>query len=162
MKIGILMGSDSDWPIMKKAVDVLKDFGVGFEVIVASAHRTPQDVHDFVKRLEKEGAQAFIAGAGAAAHLAGAVSSLTVLPVIAVPLNATGLNGLDALLATVQMPSGLPVATMAIDGAKNAGLLATQICALQDETIATKYRAFREDMVEQVRTKNARIQNELK
>ena len=156
------MGSDSDWPVMQKAVAVLDEFNIAYDVVVASAHRTPDKVHEFVKHIEESAGVAFIAGAGAAAHLAGVVASLTTLPVIAVPLNATGLNGIDSLLSTVQMPSGIPVATMAIDGAKNAALFAVQICALQDEDLAKAYRKYRLDMRKAVATKNDRIQKIIK
>lgn len=162
MKIGIIMGSDSDWPVMQKAVAILDEFKVDYDVVVASAHRTPEAVRPFVKSVEETGGVAFIAGAGAAAHLAGVVASLTTLPVIGIPLNATGLNGIDSLLSTVQMPSGLPVATMAIDGAKNAALFCVQICALQDNKIADDYRQYRLDMKKQVQAKNAKIQELLK
>lgn len=158
MKIGIIMGSDSDWPIMQKAVGVLKEFEIDFDVVVASAHRTPEAVHEFVKKVENEGGIAFIAGAGAAAHLAGVVASITTLPVIGIPLNATGLNGIDSLLSTVQMPSGLPVATMAIDGAKNAALFAVQIASLSDEKLKEKYRNYRLEMKVEVQRKNEKIQ----
>lgn len=158
MKIGIIMGSDSDWPIMQKAVGVLKEFEIDFDVVVASAHRTPEAVYEFVKKVENEGGIAFIAGAGAAAHLAGVVASITTLPVIGIPLNATGLNGIDSLLSTVQMPSGLPVATMAIDGAKNAALFAVQIASLSDEKLKEKYRNYRLEMKVEVQRKNEKIQ----
>ncbi len=140
--VAILMGSKSDWPVMKQAADVLVEFGVSFEARVLSAHRTPRQTVLYIKEREASGTRVFIAGAGAAAHLAGACAALTVLPVIGVPLAATELNGLDALLATVQMPPGMPVATMAIGemGAVNAGLLAISI-------LATERNALREALV---------------
>lgn len=161
MKVGIVMGSDSDLAVMKKAAQVLKDFDIEFEMVIASAHRTPEEVKKFVTRMEAEGALAIIAGAGAAAHLPGVIASFTVLPVIGVPLNATALKGVDALLAIVQMPSGMPVATMAVDGAKNAALFAVQIGAAQNEALRNKYKAYREDMAKQVIAKNEKLQAEL-
>ncbi len=161
MKIGIIMGSDSDLKIMKKAAQILSEFGIDYEMIIASAHRTPEAVKSFVRGIEDDGGVAFIAGAGAAAHLPGVVASLTVLPVIGVPLDATALKGMDALLSIVQMPSGMPVATMAIDGAKNAGLLAVQICATADEELKEKYIAYRQAMAEEVLAKNKIIEKEM-
>lgn len=158
MKVGIIMGSDSDFPIMKKAVDVLKEFGVEYEVLLASAHRTPVAVRDFASGAEERGISVIIAGAGMAAHLPGVVASFTTLPVIGVPLESGSLKGMDALLAIVQMPSGMPVATMAVNGAKNAALLALQIGAVSDPALAAKYKAYREDMANQVMEKNKKIQ----
>lgn len=161
MKVGIVMGSDSDLGVMKKAADVLKKFGIDYEMVIASAHRTPEEVKKFVTRLEAEDAIAFIAGAGAAAHLPGVIASFTVLPVIGVPLNATALKGIDALLAIVQMPSGMPVATMAVDGAKNAALFAVQIGAAQDAELKAQYKTYRDDMAKAVIAKNEKLQAEL-
>ena len=161
MKVGIVMGSDSDLGIMKKAADVLKEFGIDYEMVIASAHRTPEEVKKFVTRLEAEGAIAFIAGAGAAAHLPGVIASFTVLPVIGVPLNATALKGIDALLAIGQMPSGMPVATMAVDGAKNAALFAVQIGAAQNAKLKEQYKTYRDDMAKVVIAKNEKLQAEL-
>ncbi len=161
MKIGIVMGSDSDLPIMKKATEVLKEFSLPYEMVIASAHRTPAEVKAFVERLEAEGAVAFVAGAGAAAHLPGVIASYTTKPVIGVPINATALKGMDALLAIVQMPSGMPVATVAIDGAKNAALLAIQICATKDEALQESYKKYRENMAKEVILKNDKLQKEL-
>lgn len=161
MKVGIVMGSDSDFSVMKGAVDVCKEFGVECEVVVASAHRTPERVHQFVKDAEEKGYTCIIAGAGAAAHLPGVVASYTTLPVIGVPIDATSLKGMDALLAIVQMPSGMPVATMAINGAKNAGLLAIQMGAISDEGLRKKYEAYRQDMAASVEKKNKRLQEQL-
>lgn len=158
MKVGIIMGSDSDFPVMKKAVDVLKEFGVEFEVLLASAHRTPAAVKEFAEGAEQRGISVIIAGAGMAAHLPGVVASFTTLPVIGVPLESGSLKGMDALLAIVQMPSGMPVATMAVNGAKNAALLALQIGAVSDPDLAAKYKAYREDMANQVMEKNKKIQ----
>ena len=142
-QVAVIMGSDSDWPILKPAVELLKQFGIAAEVTVASAHRTPAKVRTFVESAPEKGVGAFIVGAGAAAHLAGVVASYTTLPVIGVPINATSLNGMDALLSTVMMPSGIPVATVAVDGAKNAALLAIEILAVTDGALAEKLAAHR-------------------
>ena len=158
MKVAIIMGSDSDWNIMKAAVDTLKNFGVEAEVTIASAHRTPQKLHDFVKN---SSAQIFIAAAGMAAHLAGVVASLTTKPVIGVPINSEPFKGLDSLLSTVQMPGGIPVATVAVNGAKNAALLATEILALQDETLAKKLISYREQMAAEIELKAKRLKEVL-
>lgn len=161
MKVGILIGSDSDFPIVKPAIDQLKKFGIEYELKVASAHRTPNRVREFVINGEKNGIKAFIAAAGAAAHIAGVVASYTTLPVIGVPINATPLNGLDALLSTVQMPSGVPVATMAVNGAKNAAIFVAQIFALTDETLAQKLKDYREELADKVREKSQRVESQL-
>ena len=161
MKVGILIGSDSDFPIMKPAVEFLKSFGIEFELRVASAHRTPNRVREFVANADKSGIRAFIVGAGAAAHLAGVVASYTTLPIVAVPINATPLNGLDALLSTVQMPSGVPVATMAVNGAKNSAIFVAEIFALSDESLAKKLKDYRDEMADKVNEKNLRVQNQL-
>ena len=162
MKVAVLMGSDSDWPILKPAVELLKHFGIEPVVKVASAHRTPSIVRDFVMEADhdKEFA-AFIVAAGAAAHLAGVVASYTIKPVIGVPVNATPLNGMDALLSTVQMPSGIPVGTMAINGSKNAALFAVQILALSDETLAAKLKEHRVNLAKEVEQKSDRVQAQL-
>ncbi|MBF0587647.1 MAG: 5-(carboxyamino)imidazole ribonucleotide mutase [Magnetococcales bacterium] len=159
-KVGILMGSDSDWDVMKEAGSVLKSFDIPFEMSVSSAHRTPERTHEYAASAAERGIQAMIIGAGAAAHLAGVVASQTNLPVIGVPLNATAVNGMDALLATVQMPGGIPVATMAIGkaGAKNAGLFAAQIIALSDKELAARLAQYRKDMVAAVMKKDAALQ----
>ena len=158
MKVAIIMGSDSDWGVMKAAVDTLKSFGVDVELTVASAHRTPDKVHDFVKN---SSAQIFIAAAGMAAHLAGVVASLTTKPVIGVPINSEPFKGLDALLSTVQMPGGVPVATMAVNGAKNAAIFAAEILALQDDTLAEKLSAYRQKMAAEVELKDQRLKEVL-
>ena len=152
VQVGIIMGSDSDFPLMKKAVDVLEEFGVGYEVKVSSAHRTPEDTLTYAETAVERGLKVIIAGAGAAK---------TTLPVIGVPINATALNGLDALYAIVQMPSGVPVASVGIDGAKNAGLLAVQILATADDSLRDKLARYKEDMKESVQKKNAKIQETL-
>lgn len=142
-KVGILMGSASDMPVVKKALDTLTSLEIPFEVHVYSAHRTPVEAAEFTKNAKKNGFGVIIAAAGMAAHLAGAVAANTTLPVIGIPCKSTNLDGLDALLATVQMPSGIPVATVAIDGATNAALLAAEILALSDDALAEKLEAKR-------------------
>jgi 5-(carboxyamino)imidazole ribonucleotide mutase len=162
--VALLMGSDSDWPTVKEACTVLGEFGVPFEAHVLSAHRSPEDLVSYVKQGEDRGLRVFIAAAGGAAHLAGTVAAHTARPVIGIPIETAALGGIDSLLATVQMPGGVPVATMAIGagGARNAGLLAVQILALADAALAEKLRQYRADQVEQVRKKDKRIQAELK
>lgn len=137
-KVGIIMGSDSDLPVVQKAVNILREFEVPFEVHVYSAHRTPVEARDFAVNARQSGFGAIIAAAGMAAHLAGAMAAGTTLPVIGIPIKSAGLGGIDALLSTVQMPTGLPVATVAIDGAANAALLAVQILAVEDAALAKK------------------------
>ncbi|MCR5175328.1 MAG: 5-(carboxyamino)imidazole ribonucleotide mutase [Anaerovibrio sp.] len=161
MKAAIIMGSDSDWPILKPAYELLKQFGIESEVVVASAHRTPGKVKEIVSTAPERGVGAFISAAGAAAHLGGVIASYTTLPVIGVPINATSLNGMDALLSTVQMPSGIPVATMAINGAKNAAIFVAEIFALSDDNIKTKLVKYREKMVEDVEVKAKRVEQSL-
>lgn len=158
MKVAIIIGSDSDWSVMKSAVETLKNFSVDVELTVASAHRTPQKVHDAVKNSD---AQIFIAAAGMAAHLAGVVASLTTRPVIGVPINSEPFKGLDALLSTVQMPGGVPVATMAVNGAKNAAFFAVEILALQDEGLAKKLIAYRKQMAEAIELKDKKLKEVL-
>ncbi len=157
------MGSKSDFDIAKDAVDILKGFGIEYEVIVSSAHRTPERTLEWAKTAEQRGLDAIIALAGAAAHLAGVVASETNLPVIAVPVSATSLNGLDALLSMVQMPGGIPVATMAIGkaGAKNAGIFAGQIIARSNSEVAAKVAQYKEDMKEKVYKDNEAVQEML-
>ena len=158
MKVAIIMGSDSDWSVMKTAVDILKDFSVETELTVASAHRTPDKVRDFVKN---SSAQVFIAAAGMAAHLAGVVASLTTRPVIGVPINSEPFKGLDALLSTVQMPGGVPVATMAVNGAKNAALFAIEILSLQNNALAEKISAYRQKMAAEIEIKDKKLKEAL-
>jgi len=155
------MGSDSDWPVLKPAVEFLKQFGIESVVEVASAHRTPARVREFVTSAPEQGVGCFIVAAGAAAHLAGVVASYTTLPVIGVPINATPLNGMDALLSTVQMPSGVPVGTMAVNGAKNAAVFAVEIFAVQDQALQAKLADYRAEMVKGVEEKAARVQAQL-
>lgn len=161
MKAAVIMGSDSDLPILQPALDTLNDFGIVTEVIIASAHRTPQKVHDFAATAEERGVKVIIAAAGAAAHLPGVVASFTTVPVIGVPVNSTSLGGLDALLSIVQMPAGIPVATMAINGAKNAAIFAAQIIATGDASLAAKLAKFRERLAAEVEAKAARAQEKL-
>jgi len=160
-QVAVLMGSDSDWEVMQGAVARLRVFGIGCEVHVMSAHRTPARVSAYVGDAAARGVAVFIAAAGAAAHLAGVVAAHTTRPVIGVPLAATSLNGLDALLATVQMPSGVPVATVAVGGAENAGILAAQILAVGDAALAAKLDAFKQDMAAKATEKDARLQEKL-
>ena len=155
------MGSDSDWPIMKPAVELLKEFGVEVDVIVASAHRTPAKVHEYAENARENGVGVIIAAAGAAAHLAGVIASYATLPVIGVPINATPLNGLDALLSTVQMPSGIPVATMAVNGAKNAAVFALEIFGAGDAAVAKQLEGYREKLREGVAKKAARVASQV-
>ena len=157
-KIGIIMGSDSDMPTVSKAVDTLKNFGVPYEVHVFSAHRTPEQAKQFSSYARSNGFGAIIAAAGMAAHLAGAIAANTTLPVIGIPINSGKLNGIDALLSTVQMPSGIPVATVAIDGAINAALLCIQILAVEDTELAEKLDTKRAADAAKVLEKNAAIE----
>ena len=157
-KVGIIMGSDSDLPIVKKATDMLKTLDIPFEVHVYSAHRTPVEARDFAVNARANGFGAILAFAGMAAHLAGAIAANTTLPVIGVPCKGGCVDGLDALLSTVQMPSGIPVATVAIDGAANAALLAIQILAVSDEELAEKLMVSRAQAAAKVLEKNAEIE----
>ena len=149
-KVGIVMGSDSDLPIIRKCTDTLTALGIPFEVHVYSAHRTPAEAGDFARNAKKNGFGVMIAAAGMAAHLAGAIAANTTLPVIGVPIKASVLDGMDALLSTVQMPAGIPVATVAIDGAENAALLAIQILAVEDKELAKKLQDAREQKMQKI------------
>ena len=157
-KVAILMGSDSDLPVVEKGINVLKEYSVPFEVHVYSAHRTPVQAAEFVKGAKENGFGVIIAAAGMAAHLAGAVAANTTLPVIGIPVSSKNLGGMDALLATVQMPTGMPVAAVAIDGAANAALLAVQILALQDENLDEKLVASRKAGEQKVLEKNRAVE----
>lgn len=157
-KVAVIMGSDSDLPVVEKAIDTLREFGIPFEVHVYSAHRTPEETKNFVSKAKENGFGVMIAAAGMAAHLAGAVAANTVLPVIGIPVSAKKLDGLDALLSTVQMPSGIPVATVAVDGAKNAAILAAQILALSAEELYAKLVEDRSNAAKTVLKKNAKIE----
>ena len=158
-KVGIIMGSDSDLPVVQKAADVLSDFGVPYEIHIYSAHRTPVEAREFSTTAKEKGVGVIIAAAGMAAHLAGAMAAGTTLPVIGIPIKSEQLGGLDALLSTVQMPSGIPVATVAIDGAKNAAVLAVEILALSDEELSAKLEKFRADGTAAALKKDAAINN---
>ena len=158
-KVGIIMGSDSDLPVVQKAADVLRDFGVPYEIHIYSAHRTPVEAREFSTTAKEKGFGVIIAAAGMAAHLAGAMAAGTTLPVIGIPIKSEQLGGLDALLSTVQMPSGIPVATVAIDGAKNAAVLAVEILALGDEELSAKLEKFRADGTAAALKKDAAINN---
>lgn len=157
-KVAVIMGSDSDLPVVEKAFDVFRRYGVPFEAHVYSAHRTPEEARNFAANAADNGFGAIICAAGKAAHLAGAFAANTVLPVIGIPVKSSTLDGLDALLSTVQMPSGIPVATVAIDGAQNAALLAVQILAVGDGALQDKLAAERRASAEKVLEKNAEIE----
>lgn len=156
-KVAVIMGSDSDLPVVEKAFGVFREYGVPYEVHVYSAHRTPAEAKEFSRTAAENGFGAIIAAAGKAAHLAGALAANTVLPVIGIPVKSSTLDGLDALLSTVQMPSGIPVATVAIDGAQNAALLAVEILAVEDGALREKLLAARKTAAEKVLAKDAEI-----
>jgi 5-(carboxyamino)imidazole ribonucleotide mutase len=156
--VGILMGSDSDWPTMKAAAEALKEFDIESEARVMSAHRTPDDVAEYARQAHRRGLRVLIAGAGGAAHLAGVVAAYTPLPVVAVPIESKSLGGLDSLLAMVQMPSGVPVATVAIGGARNAGILAVQILGSSDSELQAQLLKFKARLADEVRVKNQKLQ----
>lgn len=157
-KVAVIMGSDSDLPVVEKAINTLREYEVPFEVHVYSAHRTPEEARDFSVNARKNGFGAIIAAAGMAAHLAGALAANTTLPVIGIPVKSKYLDGIDALLSTVQMPSGIPVATVAIDGAVNAALLSIQILAVEDAKLAEKLDCARKDGKKKVFEKNAALE----
>ena len=159
-KVAVIMGSDSDWGVLKGAVKTLKGFGIETEVRVMSAHRTPEVASSFASGAHQAGFGVIIAAAGKAAHLAGVLAAHTTLPVIGIPIKSSTLDGLDALLSTVQMPKGIPVATVAIDGAENAALLAVQILAVSDEGLQEQLEAMKRDMVESVKEKDAKLRLE--
>lgn len=156
-KVGIVMGSDSDLEVMQGAAEILGEFGIPFEMAISSAHRSPERTIEYASSAIERGIEVIIVGAGRAAHLAGVIAAHTTLPVIGVPIASGALNGVDALYSTVQMPSGVPVATMAIDGAKNAGILATQILALKYPMLRKKLKDYKIKMAESVEQKNARL-----
>ena len=156
-KIAVVMGSDSDIKTLKHAVDILKEFGIKTEVCILSAHRTPIEMMEYAKKAESENIKVIIAGAGGAAHLPGMLASLTYIPIIGVPVESKTLKGIDSLLSIVQMPAGIPVATVAINGGKNAGLLAIEIISLFDLPIQAKLKEYRENLHNQVRTKNSKL-----
>ena len=160
-KVGIIMGSDSDLPVLQKAIDTLASYGVPYEVHVFSAHRTPEEVKNFALSARENGFGVIIAAAGMAAHLAGAIAANTTLPVIGIPIKSAGLGGLDALLSTVQMPSGIPVATVAIDGAANAAHLAVQILGVYEEELFEKAEKVRTQNAAKVLEKNATVERQV-
>ena len=156
-KVGIIMGSDSDLPVMQKAADILTELAVPFEIDIVSAHRTPQRMYDYASQAEEKGLDVIIAGAGGAAHLPGMVAAISVLPVIGVPVSATCLEGQYSLLSIVQMPAGVPVATVAIDNATNAGLLAAQVVATADSDLRDRLRAYKQALQAKVEEKARRL-----
>lgn len=160
LKAAIIMGSDSDLGVLSAAAKVLEQFKVPFEIKILSAHRTTEAALSFASAAEKNGFGLIIAGAGGAAHLPGVLAAATTLPVIGVPVDATPMNGLDALLSIVQMPAGIPVATVAVNGAKNAGLLAVQMLSLADAGLRKEFKKYREEMKSEVLAKNARLEKE--
>ena len=162
--VSILMGSDSDLEIMREAASVLKQFGISYDIKVLSAHRSPEQVSEYVKNAPKNGTKIFIAGAGGAAHLAGVIAAQTILPVIGIPIPTQMSGGLDSLLSTVQMPGGIPVATVAASkgGAMNAGILAVQMLALSDSKLAEKLKEHKDSLVKSVHAKNQKLTEQLK
>jgi 5-(carboxyamino)imidazole ribonucleotide mutase len=159
--VGVIMGSDSDWPVMRAAAQALDEFGVAYEVSVISAHRTPDRMLDYARGAAGRGLKVIIAGAGGAAHLPGMVASATVLPVVGVPVPLAHLDGLDSLLSIVQMPAGIPVATVSVGGARNAGLLAVRILATSDPALAQRMLTFQQDLAHQVIAKDAALRASL-
>ncbi len=155
IKVAIIMGSDTDYEVMSQAAEVLSEFGIGYDIFVASAHRTPNDVASYISKARTNGVKVIIAGAGGAAHLPGVCAAYTTLPVIGVPIYTKSLGGLDSLLSIVQMPSGVPVATVAINGAKNAGILAVEILSLQDSDLENKLQEYKQKLAENSRSKNS-------
>ena len=155
--VGIIMGSDSDLPVMKESADILKDFGIGYEIKIVSAHRTPQKMFDYAKTAHERGIEVIIAGAGGAAHLPGMVASITPLPVIGVPVKTSSLKGIDSLLSIVQMPDGVPVATVAINNAKNAGILAAKILGIKFPQLRKKILLYKKNLEKSVSKKNAKL-----
>ncbi len=160
-KVAVIMGSDSDWAVVKGACSQLKEFGIPYEAHILSAHRTPEKAAEFAKTARQNGFGVLICAAGMAAHLAGAFAGNSTLPVIGIPMKGGAVDGLDALLATVQMPSGIPVATVAINGAKNAAVLAAQMLAISDDELAARLDAARVKMAEQIAEKEAKLQQEV-
>ncbi|RKX60627.1 MAG: 5-(carboxyamino)imidazole ribonucleotide mutase [Thermodesulfobacteriota bacterium] len=158
MKVAIIMGSDSDLSIMKESIEILEEFAIPYEIKILSAHRTPNLLIDYIKKIEKKGIEVIIAGAGGAAHLPGVIAGHTILPVIGVPIKSI-LNGLDSLLSIVQMPSGVPVATVSINGAKNAALLAIQILSIKYPELKEKLKNYREKMKQSIIEKNQKLES---
>ncbi|RXK12823.1 5-(carboxyamino)imidazole ribonucleotide mutase [Halarcobacter mediterraneus] len=157
--VGIIMGSDSDLPVMKAAAQMCEEFGIEYEVSIVSAHRTPERLVKYSKGAEKRGLKVIIAGAGGAAHLPGMVASLTALPVIGVPVKGSSLEGMDSLLSIVQMPGGVPVATVAINGAKNAGILAAQMIGIKSKEIRKKVSKYKNKMLDEVNAKIEKLED---
>ena len=160
MRIAFVMGSDSDLPVVEKGIEIVKSFGVDCEVRIISAHRTPYEAEEFAKNAEEKGIGVIIAAAGKAAHLGGVIAAYTTLPVVALPIKSSTLDGLDSLLSMVQMPPGIPVATVAIDGAVNAALLALQMLALSDEKVKAALKTYKQDMAEAVRKKDEAVRQQ--
>lgn len=160
-RVGIIMGSDSDWRVMHEASDILREFGIAAEVEVVSAHRTPDKMVDYARSARGRGIEVIIAGAGGAAHLPGMVASMTTLPVIGVPVPLKYLDGMDSLLSIVQMPAGIPVATVSIGGAKNAGILAARIIGSADAAVAEKLQAYADELTAMVADKNDALKAQL-
>ena len=160
-QVAIVMGSNSDLPVVHVAIDQLKSFGVDFEAHVISAHRTPQRAEEFAKSAKENGVKVIIAAAGKAAHLGGVIAAYTTLPVIALPIKSSFMDGLDSLLSMVQMPTGIPVATVGVNGADNAGILAVQMLAVSDSALAEKLDKFKADMAKAVEEKDKKLQDEL-
>ena len=160
-QVAIVMGSNSDLPVVQGAIDQLKSFGVDFEAHVISAHRTPQRAEEFAKSAKENGVKVIIAAAGKAAHLGGVIAAYTTLPVIALPIKSSFMDGLDSLLSMVQMPTGIPVATVGVNGADNAGILAVQMLAVSDSALAEKLDKFKADMAKSVEEKDKKLQDEL-
>ena len=156
-KVGIMMGSDSDLEIMAETAKVLEEFGISYDMTIGSAHRSPELVHKYVNNAKNAGIKIFIAGAGGAAHLAGVMASFTVLPVIGIPIKTKSLDGLDSLLSTINMPPGVPVATIGINAAKNAGILAVQILAISDKNLEEKLIAYKKKMSKETEKKGEKL-----
>jgi len=161
-KVAVVMGSDSDFPVLEKGLKILKDFGIETEVMICSAHRTPDKAAEFAKNADSDGIDVIIAAAGKAAHLPGVLAAFTVLPVIGIPIKSSFMDGLDSLLSIVQMPVGIPVATVAVDGSENAALLALQIIAVSNSEIKAKLIEFKKELANKVKQKNEELQKKLK
>ncbi|MEG2202610.1 MAG: 5-(carboxyamino)imidazole ribonucleotide mutase [Christensenellaceae bacterium] len=161
MKVAIIMGSKSDLPVLQSTIDTLKDFGIEVEARIMSAHRTPEIAADFAKNAKKNGIEVIIAAAGKAAHLAGVIAGHSILPVIGLPIKSSTMDGIDSLLSTVQMPEGIPVATVAINGAKNAALLAVQILALKYDTLSDLLYQYKQDMAEAVIAADSQLREQI-
>ncbi|AST56750.1 N5-carboxyaminoimidazole ribonucleotide mutase [Thermoanaerobacterium thermosaccharolyticum] len=160
-KVAVVMGSDSDFPLVKKALELFKEFNIAYDARVISAHRTPDIAHDFAKKAVENGYEVIIAAAGKAAHLAGVIASMTPLPVIGIPIKSSTLDGLDSLLSTVQMPQGVPVATVSIDGSYNAALLAIEILGIKYPELMKKVIAYKKKLAEEVIEKDKKLQGEI-